>query len=628
MLFYIWNDGSDCTSSLNRINLTGSIPICQKGMDRWNKEDTHVNLNNRQESNKQLSVVHRRNVLEDQYPTWPRRTVFIHFENVCEKYKQRTFLHVNEASVTYGELWERANVYAKALLKQGVKRRDHIALLMENSPAYPALLIAISLVGAVAVPMNTMLKRDDLSYIIKQSDSRFIIFHEKVKDQYHGNTMIELLADPQFEKESQLEKMICIPEKDDAVDSRFLEWHNFLQSARNVNDFDLEQRREQSKYPDEVAIILYTSGSTGKSKGVMLTHDMLLRCAYSTCLSRAMEDGRVTYGALPFYHCFNIIEGIFALSFVGGTLIAPPRYIPLRALEEMERYKANDFLCVPSMLVPLLHHPRITAFDLSSLYAMWCGAAPAPVPVWKKAMEVLGLTEVITGYGQTEVTSSGVTTEIGESIERISSRVGRPKLGGVCGLPEFNGSTVEYKTIHRDTGVDLPAGEVGELAVRGITVTHGYYNMPEETAKMIDKDGWLRTGDVGRIDEWGYIEMLGRSKELYKVSGELVAPREVEEVISEHPAVNHVYIVGVKDSVTTEAGAAFVELNLGVSCSRRSIMEWSASRIARYKIPRHVWFVQAEEWPMTSTGKVQKIKLQEIAEQKLLQLKQSSRREE
>lgn len=564
------------------------------------------------------SAAERRNALEKRFTVWPRYTIADHFSRACAEFKDRPFVFMpDDVEVSYGEIWVNAWRYAKAFLKLGVKRREHIAILMENNISYPSLMIAASLVGAVFIPVNTMLRMDELEYLLCQSDTRYLILHQKIKNNHLGDTIAELLDKASFQKESKLAQVICVSNDEDLIDSRFLQWDEFCAGADSVRNEELEQRWNESRYPDEVATIMYTSGSTGKSKGVMLTHDMLLRCSYSTCISRAIEDGRVTFAPLPFYHCFAIIESILAMPFVGGSMIAPSSFTPLSALQMMDKFKANDLLCVPSMLVPLLNHPRVSEFDLSHLFAMWCGAAPAPVPVWKRAMDVLGLTEVCTGYGQTEVSSSGVTTEVGDAIELVASRVGRPKLGGVCGVPEFGGKTVQYKTIDRDTGRDLPLGAIGELAVRGNTVTRGYYKKPEETALAIDKDGWLRTGDVGRIDENGYIELLGRSKELYKVSGELVAPREVEEVISKHPAVNQVYIVGVPDTVTTEAGAAFVELREGETCSRRGIIEWCQARIARFKIPRHVWFVNSAQWPMTSTGKVQKFRLQEIAKERL-----------
>lgn len=527
-------------------------------------------------------------------------------------------MYIDGKELTYGEVWDLAVQYAKAFMKLGVKRRDHIAILMNNDATYPSLMIASSMVGAVFIPINAMLTKDELGYIVSQSDTQYLLVQQTVKNQRHAEVVAELLDTPEFQENSQIEKVIGIPtDEKDAMDRRFLLWNDFLKGSDSITDEEFQQRWDESRYPDEVAIIMYTSGSTGSPKGVMLTEDMLLRASYATCMSRAIEDGRVTFAPLPFYHCFAIIEAILAMSFVGGSFISALGASPLQSLQLMEKYKANDYLCVPSTLVPLLNHPRVSEFDLSNLFAMWCGAAPAPIPVWQKAMNVLGLTEMITGYGQTEVSSSGVTTEIGDPLERISTRVGRPKLGGSSSVTEFNGSNVQYKTIDPDTRKTLPAGSVGELVVRGNTVTHGYYKKPKETAEAIDKDGWLRTGDVGRIDENGYIQLLGRSKEMYKVSGELVSPREVEVVISEHPAVSQVNVIGVPDSITTEIGAAFIELKLGETCTRRDIIEWCSSRLAKFKIPRHVWFVEASEWPMTSTGKVQKFRLKDIVKAKL-----------
>src|SRR5690625_4924932 len=534
----------------------------------------------------QQTAAERREALERQFPTWPRETLATHFSKACAKHYDKPFIYIKDQTITYGEVWTKASTYAKALLHLGVKRRDHVAILMENDPAYPSLIIASSMIGAVVIPLNTMLGEEELSYILRQSDAHFLIAHQEVKGNHHGKVIGKLLDDPTFKNESQLQQVVCIQNRSEELDHLFTSWKEFYEGAKAISDQQLSDRSEASFYPDEVAMILYTSGSTGKPKGVMLTHDMLLRCSYSTCLSRAIEDERVTFAPLPFYLCFAIVEGLLAMSFVGGSMISASKFTPLSALQMMEKYKANDLLCVPSMLVPLLNHEQVNEFDLSNLFAMWCGAAPAPVSVWERAVEVLGLTEVCTGYGQTEVSSSGVTTEVGDSIERISARVGRPKLGGSAGLPEFNGSTVQYKTIDPDTGEDIPPGSIGELVVRGNTVTNGYYNKPIETAKTIDKDGWLRTGDVGQIDEDGYLQHLGRSDDLYKVSGELVAPRETEEVISKHPDVNQVFIVGVPDRITTEAGAAFIELKSGVSLTRRDILEWCASSVARFKLPR------------------------------------------
>lgn len=563
------------------------------------------------------SVDKRRQALGNQFNTWPRQTIARHFETACNKYWNRSYIYVDEEMVTYGAVWQEAVKYAKGLIALGVKRRDHIAILMENDPIVPSLYIAASLVGAVFIPINTMLQKDELAYIITQSDAKFLITHERIKKINYGAILSELWNDSDFQSKSQLEDIVCISSSEQAVHQQFTSWEAFYAKAQEIKDTTLKRRENQSNYPDEVATIMYTSGSTGDPKGVMLTHAMLLRSTYATCLSRAIEDGRITYAPLPFYHCFNIIEGILAMSFVGGTLIAPNLYTPLSALKMMERFKANDFLCVPSMFVPLLNQSNVTDFDLSALYAVWIGAAPAPVTVWEKAVKLFGLKEICTGYGQTEVASSGVITEMGDPIKRITQRVGRPKLGGSCGLPEYNNSVVQYGTKDVDTDEMLDDGAVGELVVRGNTVTHGYYKKPEETSRTIDKDGWLKTGDVGRIDENGYIEMLGRRKELYKVSGELVAPKEIESVINKHEAVVQAAVIGVDDAITTEAGAAFVELKKTKSLKSAEITKLCAERLARFKVPRHVWFIDSEDWPMTSTGKIQKTELQYIAGKRL-----------
>ncbi|MFD1065844.1 class I adenylate-forming enzyme family protein [Oceanobacillus locisalsi] len=569
------------------------------------------------------SVDERRNDLIEAYPVWNRDTIASHFQTSVNAYANQAFMHIDGKTYTYQDVWNQAVQIAKAFIYSGVKRREHVAVLMDNDATYPSLMIASSMVGAVFIPLNSMLSKEELKYILKQSDTNYLLVHDFVKGKKHAQTVSELLQEKDFQEEASLEKVICMQtEENTAIPSAFISWEDFLQGADKVSEAEWMNRWEASRYADEVAIIMYTSGSTGSPKGVMLTHDMLLRCAYSTCYSRAIEKGRVTFAPLPFYHCFAIVEAILAMSFVGGSFISALGASPLKSLELMETYHANDYLCVPSTLVPLLNHPQVTAFDLSALFAMWCGAAPAPVPVWKKAMETLGLTEIVTGYGQTEVASSGVTTEIGDDLETIATRVGRPKLAGTSGLTEFAGHATEYKTVDPENGQTLESGSIGELTVRGPSVTRGYYNKPDETAEAIDKDGWLRTGDVGRVDENGYVQLLGRSKEMFKVSGELVAPREVETVISEHPAIAQVGVIGVSDSMTTEIGAAFIEVHEGESVTRKDIVQWCADKLARFKIPRYVWVIQSSDWPLTSTGKIQKFRLQEIAEEKLKRSKE------
>jgi len=286
------------------------------------------------------SVEERRDKIENRFSVWSRDTVARHFEKVSKTYTEKPFLYINGEEHRYGDIWDRAVDYAKSFIQLGVKRRDHIAILMENDASFPSFMIAASMVGAVFIPINSMLTKEEVEYILTQSDTKYLILQEKVKDKQHGQAVKELLSTPSFREHSNLEKVISFDAKEkELMDEHFLTWETFLNGAEAVSDSELNARWEQSRYPDEVAIIMYTSGSTGSPKGVMLTDDMLLRCAYGTVLSRAIEEGRVTFAPLPFYHCFAIVEAILAMSFVGGSVISALGASPLKSLELMEKYK-------------------------------------------------------------------------------------------------------------------------------------------------------------------------------------------------------------------------------------------------------------------------------------------------
>src|SRR5699024_1643674 len=223
----------------------------------------------------------------------------------------------------------------------------------DNGPQFPALMFASSMVGAVFVPINSMFAKDELAYILKQSDSRFLFVEQRSKTRHHGQAVSDLLHVSTFLKESQYQSVVCLVvvcvclEADVAqgLSESFVLWEDFISQAEKLPHDAFNKRFAASSYPDEVMMILYTSGSTGNPKGVMLTEDMLLRSAYSTCYSRAIEDGRVTYAPLPFYHCFAIVESILAMTFVGGSFIEAMGASPLQSLQLMEKYQANDFLC-------------------------------------------------------------------------------------------------------------------------------------------------------------------------------------------------------------------------------------------------------------------------------------------
>ncbi len=562
--------------------------------------------------------VERRSWLIEQYSPWPRRTLADHFTELAARFGDRPVLVTPDSSITYTELLQQSRQLAKALVAMGVHRRDHIAVLFGNEPVFIMLTLAISMVGGVVVPMNTMLREEELDYLLEQSDCKWVFLHQTASGIDHEKAVASILRD--HEKRARalpIEQVVVLPTTESPVVEDFQDWEQFQTRGNSVSDEQLDARREASRYPDEVVNIIYTSGTTGAPKGVMLTSDMLLRCGYSSALSRAFEQGWRAFTPLPLYHVFAFVEGLMAVSFVGGTIITMPTFKPSQALTMVQDLRAKDILCVPTVLLALVNEAEREHYDLSELHALMCAAAPAPVPLWQRAINALGLTEMITGYGGTEVSAATVHTQLGDSLDRLTTKVGRIKPGGPSGLEEYGWANSQYKVVDPDTGEDLADGQIGELTVRGNFVTRGYYKKPDETARHIDKDGWFRTGDLGRIDENGYLEFHGRANELYKVSGENVSPKEIEEVISQHPAVSQAYVVGIPSSVTTETGVALIELRQGATLSRHEIFNWCREHLAKFKVPRYYFFLDSSEWPMTGTGKIQKHLLAQLARERI-----------
>ncbi|MBX6395715.1 MAG: AMP-binding protein, partial [Alicyclobacillaceae bacterium] len=227
----------------------------------------------------------RRRLLETRFPTWPRRTLGSHFRERCQEFAERPFLMTAEGVSTYRDTWEQSWKIAKALLALGVQRRDHIAILMVNEPNYVYLKLAVALVGAVAVPLNTLLREEELDYMLRQSDSKWLFMHQTAAGNRHESAVARLVERMGQEKERTLKQVVCVQNSPDPVNPKFLPWDSFIGLSAQVSDAALEERIKQSEYPDEVSDIIYTSGTTGLPKGVMLTHDMFLRCAYSTTLS-------------------------------------------------------------------------------------------------------------------------------------------------------------------------------------------------------------------------------------------------------------------------------------------------------------------------------------------------------
>jgi fatty-acyl-CoA synthase len=362
--------------------------------------------------------------------------------------------------------------------------------------------------------------------------------------------------------------------------------------------------------------VIYTSGTTGRPKGVMISHDMVLRTAYASAYTRAFEDGRRILFALPLYHVFGYIECLIACSFVGGAIIPRLIFTAEDTLGAAERHRASEMVCVPVMTLKLLELARSRGFDSTAFVAMFNSGGVSPPSIWNDIRTHLGAREVMTAYGMTETTASTACTLPEGADAHLLTSNGRLKDAGVAGEPELGGVLALYKAVDPQSGQDLPPGQMGELVARGPIITPGYYRNPAETAACIDADGWLHTGDLGWVSEDGFITLSGRRKETYRCGGEMVMPLEVEEVLNTHPLVAQAYAVGIPDARMGEIGCACI-VPAGDRPTIESLLALCDSRLARFKVPRHIVFLTAEEVPMTATGRPQRVLLADIARRRL-----------
>jgi len=552
------------------------------------------------------SVESRRAALAARVPTWQPTTLDRVFRRMAEEFSDRPYVLTDRAQWTYGDVAAQAERLAAGLAEIGVRAGDRVALLMANYAEFVPLAFAVWRLGATLIPLNFAFRANELGYVLKQSGARALITMSEFRGLDYL-AMLDQLA-PGWESDASA----AFPELKAVV--------LFGASERKVRTVDTlmslgtgKSVPESPTRPQDPAVIMYTSGTTGLPKGVLQSHDNVLRISYALAYHQAYTPGRRTIFALPLYHAFGLVIGVIASIWVGGAIIPQMVFDPVETFAGIEKFRATDALFVPTMAMALIDHPARTKHDLSSLTGVLSGAAPTPVSAWKRMIEALGLSEVFTGYGMTELSCATVLTCIGDPLETLERTVGRTIDAGAAGLPEHKGLIGEYRTCDPYTGALLPQGAEGELVFRGPTATKGYFERPEETSVLFLDGGWLRSGDLGRIRPDGYIELTGRSKELYKTGGELVAPKEVEAVLDQHPAVAQSYVIGVPDEKWGEIGAAWVVPKPGANPSPQELSQFCAERLAKYKWPRHVFLTDAESLPKTPTGKVQKFELVKMA---------------
>ncbi|WP_222618361.1 class I adenylate-forming enzyme family protein [Nakamurella sp. PAMC28650] len=345
---------------------------------------------------------------------------------------------------------------------------------------------------------------------------------------------------------------------------------------------------------------------------MLLTHDMLLRTAYGSAFGRAFQNGRRITLSLPMYHVYGYVEGMLAVLFVGGAIIPQLSFNARAILDAITTHRADDALFIPTMTLAVLDELEREPHELAPLTSLISSGGASPTGIWDRIDAMFGPVELTTGYGMSETTASTTVTRPDDPRERLLSTNGRLRDVGVAGDPDLGGRLAVYRVVDQVTGAPLPDGQVGELHVRGIGVTSGYWNKPEETAAVIDSEGWLHTGDLGRLDD-DYLTLVGRAKDCYRCGGEQVMPKEIEDVLTSHPAVEQAHVVPLPDPRMGEVGVAWIVLRPGRTVEADELIAYSSERLARFKVPRHVLTISLADVPTTPSGRPRKFLLAERA---------------
>ena len=458
----------------------------------------------------------RRRRLERDYPAWQPRMLHEALDHMAERYPDRPLVITDSRSLKYSSIAQGSERLAAGLQRLGVQRGDKVAVVMANYAEFVTLKFAISRAGAVAVPINMLSRRDEMRYLLEQSDARLLVTMDRFRDIDYLRALDEIspgwearrAGDGQAPADlPELRQIVVFPTGDTPPRA--------AATAFSALERDVEGFTPPPSDPQADCDIIYTSGTTGPPKGVLLTHDMLLRTAFASTYGRAFEDGQRILFSLPMYHVFGYVEGLLAALLAGGSIVPQLRFSAEATLDAIERHQPNDALLIPTMTLAVLDAVGAQSRDLSSWRQVLASGGRAPERIWAAIKELLGVEEITTGYGMSECTASTTMTRPDDPTERLLTTNGRLRDVGPAGDPALGGRLVDYRVVDPETQAVLPSGALGELRAKGPGVTRGYYNKPAETAASFDADGWLRTGDLGRMDKDGYVTLVGRLKEKF-----------------------------------------------------------------------------------------------------------------
>jgi len=517
-------------------------------------------------------------------------TIGANLRNTVNKYPNQTALIVVHQNIqfTYQEFWDYTTQVAKALLALGIHKGDRVGIWAPNCYEWVVLQYASARIGAILVNLNPAYRSKDLLYVLNQSKLKLIVSALKFKtsDYKHMLTKVKRKAD-------YLQTTIYLDQ----------DWNDFKNLAQSISDAQLAQIEATIQF-DEAVNIQYTSGTTGFPKGVTLSHHNVLNNGYFIGERLKYTNNDLVCIPVPFFHCFGMVIGNLACTTHGAAMVIPgDTFCPTETLHAVQTYKCTSLYGVPTMFIAELQLPNFSEYNLTSLRTGVMAGSPCPIEIMKQVQSKMYMKEVSICYGMTETSPVSTQTIIGAPLDKQVQTVGTVQ------------DHLEIKIIDPQTKQIVPRGVPGELCTRGYSVMLKYWDNPEATNSVIDDSRWMHTGDIGVIDDQGYVSITGRIKDIIIRGGENVSPREIEEFLYTHQSVEDVQVIGVPDPKYGEAIMAWVKPIAGCTVSESDLKKFCQDQIAHYKVPKYWKFV--DSFPMTISGKIRKIEMREIAVKEL-----------
>ncbi|MCU0632681.1 MAG: AMP-binding protein [Methanolinea sp.] len=509
---------------------------------------------------------------------------------------------------TYSEFLERVNDLARGLMAIGVEKGNRVGIWAMNHAEWVLTQCATTKIGAIMVNINPAYRTYELEYVLRQAEIQTIIVQGRFKTSDYVGMFCEACPEVSTSRPGHLESekfpfLKNVIFMGETPHQGMFTWQEIITRGQKVSMDELVAREESLDFDDPINI-MYTSGTTGFPKGVVLSHHSILNNGYIIGEGMNFTEKDRLCIPVPFYHCFGMVLSNMACMTHASTMVLPgPTFNAEDVLKTVQEERCTALHGVPTMFIAELGHPDFTKYSMQTLRTGIMAGSPCPIEVMKEVNRKMNMSEIVIVYGQTE-TAPGVTmTTTRDPLERRVSTVGRV-------FPH-----TEIKIIDPKSRKIVPRGEIGEICARGYCVMKCYYNNPNATHATLDENRWNHTGDLGTIDEEGYVKIVGRLKDMVIRGGENIYPREIEEFLHHHPKVADVYVVGVPDVKYGEELCAWVMVENGHSLIEEEVKEFCRGKIAHYKIPRYVMFVT--EFPMSITGKIQKFKMRETSIQVL-----------